>query len=78
MAAGKTQLAKGLAQKLNLPLLDSDAELEKQEGMSISAIFETPSWCLYLVVKVCHETGKSGAIILSIFSSFQSGKVLDF
>lgn len=41
MAAGKTQLAKDLAQKLNLPLLDSDAELEKQEGMSISAIFET-------------------------------------
>lgn len=41
MAAGKTQLAKDLAQKLNLPYLDSDAELEKQEGMTISDIFET-------------------------------------
>ena len=40
MAAGKTQLAKGLAQKLNLPLLDSDSELEKQEGMTISTIFK--------------------------------------
>lgn len=41
MAAGKTQLAKELAQKLKLPYLDSDTELEKQEGMSISIIFET-------------------------------------
>ena len=41
MAAGKTQLAKDLAQKLNLPYLDSDAELERQEGMTISTIFET-------------------------------------
>lgn len=41
MAAGKTQLAKELAQKLKLPYLDSDTELEKQEGMSISTIFET-------------------------------------
>jgi shikimate kinase len=41
MAAGKTQLAKDLAQKLNLSLLDSDAEIERQEGMPISTIFET-------------------------------------
>jgi shikimate kinase len=41
MAAGKTQLAKDLAQKLNLSYLDSDAEIERQEGMPISAIFET-------------------------------------
>jgi shikimate kinase len=41
MAAGKTQLAKDLAQKLNLSYLDSDAEIERQEGMPISTIFET-------------------------------------
>lgn len=41
MAAGKTQLAKDLAKKMELPHLDSDAELEKQEGMPISTIFET-------------------------------------
>jgi shikimate kinase len=41
MAAGKTQLAKDLAQKLNLSYLDSDAEIERQEGMPISTLFET-------------------------------------
>ena len=41
MAAGKTQLAKDLAQKLNLSYLDSDAEIERQEGMPVSTIFET-------------------------------------
>jgi len=41
MAAGKTQLAKDLAQKLNLSYQDSDDDIERQEGMPISTIFET-------------------------------------
>ena len=39
MGAGKTTLAKELSQKYTIPLLDSDAEIEKQEGNSIEEIF---------------------------------------
>ena len=51
MAAGKTQLAKELAQKLKLPYRDSDTELEKQEGMSISTIFETKNESYFRILE---------------------------
>jgi shikimate kinase len=40
MGAGKTSLAKQLAHKLSLRHLDSDAEIEKQEGKPINEIFQ--------------------------------------
>lgn len=41
MGAGKTTLAKETSKKLGLPHLDSDSEIEKQEGKSIADIFNT-------------------------------------
>ena len=41
MGAGKTTLGKALAQKLSWSFLDTDDEIEKEEGKSISEIFES-------------------------------------
>lgn len=39
MGAGKTAVGRALAAKLNVPFLDSDAEIEKAANMSIAEIF---------------------------------------
>ena len=40
MGAGKTNIGRRLAQKLNLPFVDADAEIEAAAGESIEEIFE--------------------------------------
>ena len=40
MGVGKTSLGRGLSEKLNLPHIDSDHEIEKKKDMKISNIFE--------------------------------------
>ena len=40
MGAGKTAIGKALAAKLDVPFLDSDAEIEKAAAMSIAEIFQ--------------------------------------
>lgn len=40
MGAGKTSVGKQLAKKLNLTLIDADAEIEKEQGMTITNIFK--------------------------------------
>src|SRR5918994_2556011 len=39
MGAGKSSIGRKLAQRLNLPFVDADAEIERAAGMSISDIF---------------------------------------
>ncbi len=39
-ASGKTTVGKILAQKLNMPFVDTDTEIEKQEGCTIPQIFK--------------------------------------
>jgi len=39
MGAGKTAVGRALAQRLDVPFLDSDAEIEKAANMSIAEIF---------------------------------------
>lgn len=41
MGVGKTTIGKALAQKMQIPFIDLDAEIMKKEGKSISQIFET-------------------------------------
>ncbi len=41
MASGKTSKGKKLARKLNVPFIDLDQEVERQEEQSISTIFDT-------------------------------------
>src|SRR3954468_10423370 len=39
MGAGKSSIGRKLAQRLNLPFVDADTEIEKAAGMSIAEIF---------------------------------------
>ena len=40
MGVGKTTIAKLLSEQLQLPFLDTDLEIEKQENKSVSEIFK--------------------------------------
>jgi shikimate kinase len=39
MATGKTLVGRGLAQRLGMPFLDADVEIEREAGMSVADIF---------------------------------------
>ena len=41
MGAGKTTIGKALAERLSWDFIDTDAEIEKEQGRKISEIFET-------------------------------------
>lgn len=41
MGSGKTTLAKGLSEALNMPLIDTDEEIVKRQGRTIADIFAT-------------------------------------
>ena len=41
MGAGKTRVGKRLAERLNLPFIDTDTEIEKDTGKTISDLFAT-------------------------------------
>ena len=41
MGSGKTTLAKGLSEALNMPLVDTDEEIVKRQGRTVADIFAT-------------------------------------
>lgn len=41
MGSGKSFLGKKISQSVNLPFIDLDKEIEKQEGLSVNKIFST-------------------------------------
>lgn len=55
--AGKTSIGKALSKELNLPFIDSDAEIEKLIGKKISEIFVEDGEAIFrkAEVKVVNE-----------------------
>jgi len=41
MGSGKSSVGKKLAEKLKIPFMDMDTEIEKQQGISVSEVFRT-------------------------------------
>ncbi len=75
MGSGKTSVGSRLCEKLALPFLDSDREIETQEQMSVKAIFEEKGeayfrgleagFCESLSALEPHVISTGGGIILS-------------
>lgn len=65
--AGKSTVGRILARKLNLPLYDTDAEIEKREGRAIKEIFATDGEAYFrdLEAKVIAEMAMKNPCILS-------------
>ena len=68
MGSGKTTLARELSKTLDMPLIDTDEELVKRQGTSISQIFETKGEPFFrkLEAELIRELSKKEGIIISL------------
>ena len=67
MGVGKTEVSKALAKRLSMELLDTDALIEKKEGMTVSEIFAKKGEPYFrdLETKLLEELDESGRRIIS-------------
>ncbi|MBQ9673240.1 MAG: shikimate kinase [Ruminococcus sp.] len=67
MGCGKTTVGENLRRKLGVNLIDTDSYIEKNEGMTISEIFEKhgESYFRDLEHKACKELSEKKGIIIS-------------
>jgi len=65
MGAGKSRLGKELAEALNLPFIDSDAQIERKEGKNITEIFWTNGEAYFREkeVEFVHEVAEKDAFV---------------
>ena len=65
MGAGKTTIGKKLANLLNVPVIDTDVEIEKREGKKISQIFAKKGEAVFreLETRVLKELPTTNAVI---------------
>ena len=67
MGSGKSKTAESLSKLLNYPVLEMDSEIEKQEGMTVSKIFQTQGqeWFREKEKQVLHSIVSFENIIVS-------------
>ena len=68
MGSGKTTLGLELAKKLNMPLIDTDAEIVKRQGVEISEIFATRGEAYFrsLETELIKELSEKEGLIISL------------
>ncbi len=68
MGCGKTTLAKGLAKRLDMRLVDTDEEIVKRQGMEISRIFAEKGEPFFreLETELIKELSKKDNLIISL------------
>lgn len=68
MGSGKTTLAKALSEELNMPLIDTDEEIVKKQGMEISEIFSTKGETFFrgLETELIKELAEKEGLIISL------------
>ncbi|MBM7650461.1 shikimate kinase [Bacillus ectoiniformans] len=65
MGAGKTTIGQLLADKLNCPVMDTDALIEKQEGKAITTIFSEHGEAYFrnLETNMLHSFGEEAGVV---------------
>lgn len=76
MGSGKTTLAKSLSRELNMPLVDTDEEIVKREGRSISEIFaaDGEEYFRDLETALIKELSESEGAVISLGGGLAANK----
>ncbi len=65
MGAGKTTVGRLLAERLNLPLIDLDQEIEQRTGKTISTLFEEGEARFRDQERACLESHAAGEFVMA-------------